>query len=61
MRYWLKGCPRCHGDLREEKDHYGLFICCLQCGYMPGEREEVVLRSRVEGRPARLVMGASAA
>lgn len=29
----LKGCPRCHGDLREGKDRYGEYLTCLQCGY----------------------------
>jgi hypothetical protein len=29
---WLKGCRRCGGDLYSEKDEYGLYIACLQCG-----------------------------
>ncbi len=29
---WLKGCPRCSGDLYETSDKYGRFILCLQCG-----------------------------
>ena len=43
MRYWLKNCPRCQGDLREEADRYGSFISCVQCGYIPTEAEEARL------------------
>lgn len=41
---WLKGCPRCNGDLCEEKDMYGPYIDCLQCGHYLSEAEEVALR-----------------
>ena len=30
----LKGCPRCRGDLKTDKDFYGEYRECLQCGYM---------------------------
>ena len=30
---WLKGCPKCKGDLFLEHDSYGKFQTCLQCGY----------------------------
>lgn len=29
---WLKGCRRCGGDLYSEKDEFGFYIACLQCG-----------------------------
>lgn len=29
----LKACPRCRGDLREDRDKYGNYATCLQCGY----------------------------
>jgi hypothetical protein len=29
-----KGCPRCNGDLFTDRDWYGPFIQCLQCGWM---------------------------
>ena len=45
MRYWLKECPRCNGDLHEESDTYGRYICCIQCGYILGQAEEVRLIS----------------
>ena len=31
---FFKACPRCKGDLYEDKDKYGKFLSCLQCGYL---------------------------
>ncbi|MFH1486897.1 MAG: hypothetical protein ABIH46_12570 [Chloroflexota bacterium] len=31
-RWWLKSCPRCHGDLYEEEDWGETSIQCLLCG-----------------------------
>ncbi len=41
---WLKGCPKCHGDLHLDSDVYGAYIACVQCGYQPAAMEEQVLR-----------------
>lgn len=42
---WLKSCPRCdRGDLKEDKDMYGQYVHCLQCGHMLSEEEDVSLR-----------------
>jgi len=30
----LKGCPRCGADLFFERDEYGYYEQCLQCGYL---------------------------
>ena len=30
----LGACPRCHGDLHSNRDLYGSYNQCLQCGYM---------------------------
>ena len=32
--YYFKGCPKCKGDLYTEKDFYGSYFKCLQCGLM---------------------------
>lgn len=29
----FKGCPRCRGDLYLDRDVYGMFLVCAQCGY----------------------------
>ena len=28
----LKGCKRCGGNLTLERDVYGVYVSCLQCG-----------------------------
>ena len=30
----LDRCPRCKGSLMREKDQYGLYEQCMQCGYI---------------------------
>ena len=30
----FKKCPRCNGDILLDKDHFGWYIECLQCGYL---------------------------
>jgi hypothetical protein len=51
---WLKGCPRCQGDLFEElavaAELYGTrFVNCLQCGYsLTAEQERQLPRARDE-------------
>ena len=40
---WLKGCPKCHGDLYESRDHYGRYVTCLQCGHHLSDLEEMTL------------------
>ena len=42
--FWLKSCPRCKGDLYENKDIYGRYVACFQCGHFLGEDEEFALR-----------------
>ena len=45
----FKGCPKCHGDLYLNKDMYGKYISCLQCGYMkdlPRESKESAVEIR---------------
>ncbi len=43
MKYWLKECLRCRGDLRIESDIYGRYIECMQCGYILNVDEETKL------------------
>ena len=30
----LKGCPRCKGDVVVERDQWGWYEQCIQCGYL---------------------------
>jgi hypothetical protein len=51
--FLLKGCPKCGGDIRLERDEYGdVDLVCLQCSYyLRGpERAEALARLR-SGRP----------
>lgn len=32
--FYLKSCPRCHGDLVFEQDSAGRYRQCLQCGFV---------------------------
>jgi hypothetical protein len=43
--FWLKSCPRCHGDLHENTDVYGGYIDCFQCGHYLTAEEDATLRS----------------
>jgi hypothetical protein len=33
MGLWIKGCPKCKGDLYSDSDIMGYYRQCLQCGY----------------------------
>lgn len=40
--FWFKLCPRCNGDLFEDRDQYGSYITCMQCGFskdVPGDQK----------------------
>lgn len=32
MNFWLRACPKCHGDLEMKRDVTGPFVECMQCG-----------------------------
>ena len=46
----LKACPRCRGDLYIDRDFYGQYKQCIQCGHMedlapaPRARRQGVIR-----------------
>jgi hypothetical protein len=49
MMMWLKGCPKCRGDLYEEpavgaRSTTSRYVGCLQCGYCLSEQEETGLQ-----------------
>ncbi|GEM_PF-410347 len=46
---WFKACPRCGGEISVEKDAYGTYLSCLQCGYCLSKEEAAAL---VEGHLA---------
>lgn len=48
--YWLKSCPRCGGDLFDDRDHFGYYIACAQCGL----QRDMVVRPTQGAVPANL-------
>ncbi len=40
MMLYLKACPRCRGDVKYERDVYGRFLECLQCGFLINSKSE---------------------
>ena len=41
---WLKGCPRCGGDLYIEHNVGDSSVTCLQCGHVLTEAQEAGLK-----------------
>ena len=38
--FWVKSCPKCHGDLYRDSDTYGTYIACIQCSHYLTQVEE---------------------
>jgi DNA-directed RNA polymerase subunit M/transcription elongation factor TFIIS len=45
----FKACPKCKGDLYLNRDMYGKYLNCFQCGYLKDltSEEEISLREPV--------------
>ena len=50
---WFKGCPRCTGDLFHERDQYGHFVTCVQCGFSKDVPRSTNGLLRITAEPAR--------
>ena len=51
MAIYLKSCDRCGGDMNSNRDMYGEYRMCLQCGHIvdiPKESDLFSLRLSVE-------------
>ena len=48
----FKACPRCKGDLYHDRDKYGPYTSCIQCGHYLSEAEEARLMLAALGTPA---------
>jgi len=44
---FFKACPKCHGDLHLDRDMHGVFVRCLQCGFMKDIADEGRLLRRL--------------
>ena len=45
MRYWLRACPKCGGDLANKTDLTGPYIECIQCGAELSPLQERLFRN----------------
>ena len=52
-----KGCKRCRGDLFLERDEYGVYVSCIQCGAIYAERAERDIRRSNSRLLAEVVSG----
>ena len=65
IRWKLKSCPRCHGDMFIGKEFYHVWYeQCLMCGYMSEFREvnklehvELRHRNRISSIPTKKEIG----
>jgi len=49
MGLWIKGCPKCKGDLYSDRDIMGYYRQCLQCGYTFYEQRRRPVRAVASG------------
>ena len=50
--FWLKACPKCHGDLHDIRDVGDQYIACLQCGrVLTADQERVLPRATLRPLP----------
>ena len=52
--YWLRACPHCYGDLHTEWHLGGVYLACIQCGYIltGKEKERLSVTRRLEREQA---------
>ena len=50
---YLGECARCKGDLCRNRDFYGEYMKCLQCGYVIDVEEEGDWANLLSGKPAK--------
>lgn len=50
---YFRACPKCHGDVVFQRDLYGNYLECLQCGLTIDSRTpRDQMRKESEGAPA---------
>ena len=47
----LKSCPRCKGDVRVDRDEYGWYEECIQCGYVRDLKSVVTTQEKDPEKP----------
>jgi hypothetical protein len=49
----FKRCPKCSGDLQIDRDCYGYYVSCFQCGYYK-EIPRPQARAKARSKPRNL-------
>jgi len=49
---WLGACPRCKGDVELDRDHYGWYRQCLQCGHLRDLQTVVQVKDKITRKKA---------
>jgi len=57
MGLWIKGCPKCKGDLYSDSDIMGYYRQCMQCGYTFYEQRRRPMQLPEEGTSASVSSG----
>ena len=57
MALWRRGCPRCGGDLFEERHLESVDMVCLQCGHILTGEQETIMRGNSVATVARTIRG----
>ena len=52
--FYLKSCPKCHGDVYISTDIFGPYTSCMQCSHYLTETEETQLSQLSLSRPMQL-------
>lgn len=59
MRWWMKACPKCRGDLHEDRAWGEREIRCLQCGHVLNEPETQQMNHRAAAASGAIGAGSS--
>ena len=47
---YFKTCPKCRGDMHMQRDKYGSYRHCFQCGYIQDEPAQVPFHLDLPGK-----------
>ena len=50
--FWLRSCPKCHGDLHDIHDIGDRYVSCIRCGgILTAEQERILPRATIRPLP----------
>ena len=54
----MKCCPKCEGDVALNKDYYGFYVTCLQCGWSKDIPKDKVSSKSSHDKHSKLALAA---